>query len=157
MECSNGSTQAEAGSVRILFDVHCSKGTYIRTLCSDIGERLGCGGHMSFLLRKKAGAFGLDTALTLEEISECASEGRFDTMLSSTASVFEGIQSVSVDTAGEKKLLNGVKLIIKEENGLKAGMTRIYNEQGSFFAIGELRGKNGEWELKTKKLFQMDQ
>ena len=43
----------------VIFDVECSKGTYIRTLCDDIGNKLGCGGHMSFLLRKKAGIFDL--------------------------------------------------------------------------------------------------
>ena len=52
----------------VLFDVTCSKGTYIRTLCHDIGQELGCGAHMSFLLRLRSGKFSIDSALTLEEI-----------------------------------------------------------------------------------------
>ena len=55
-------------SNRVIFDVGCSKGTYIRTLCSDIGEKLGCGGHMSFLVRTKSGVFNISDSLTLEEI-----------------------------------------------------------------------------------------
>lgn len=53
---------------KALIDIECSKGTYIRTLCQDIGDALGCGAHMSFLLRTKAGRFTIDQALTLEEI-----------------------------------------------------------------------------------------
>lgn len=53
---------------RALFDIECSKGTYIRTLCHDIGQELGCGAHLSFLLRLRAGQFTLNTSYTLEEI-----------------------------------------------------------------------------------------
>lgn len=60
---------------RVLFDIECSKGTYIRTLCQDIGNMLGCGAHMSFLLRLKAGRFALDSSYTLEEIERFLAEG----------------------------------------------------------------------------------
>ncbi|UWG98535.1 tRNA pseudouridine(55) synthase TruB [Dehalobacter sp. DCM] len=60
---------------RALFDIDCSKGTYIRTLCLDIGNELGCGAHMSFLLRLDAGKFTLDNSYTLEEIARCLAAG----------------------------------------------------------------------------------
>ncbi len=60
---------------RVLFDVECSKGTYIRTLCHDIGAALGCGAHMSFLLRLSAGKFTLDSTYTLEEIDQALADG----------------------------------------------------------------------------------
>lgn len=60
---------------RVLFDVECSKGTYIRTLCHDIGVALGCGAHMSFLLRLGAGKFTLNSAYTLEEIDQALAGG----------------------------------------------------------------------------------
>lgn len=60
---------------QVLFDIKCSKGTYVRTICNDMGERLGCGGFMSFLVRTKAGRFHLDKALTLEEISRLSTNG----------------------------------------------------------------------------------
>lgn len=65
----------EADFPRALIDIECSKGTYIRTLCQDIGEELGCGAHMSFLLRLRAGQFTLDTSYTLEEIERAVSKG----------------------------------------------------------------------------------
>lgn len=55
---------------KVMFDVLCSKGTYIRALCRDIGNMLGCGGTMSFLLRTKSSGLDLETAITMEELSE---------------------------------------------------------------------------------------
>ena len=54
----------------IRFQVKCSKGTYVRSICHDIGEYLNCGGHMSFLLRTSSGKFNLDNAITLEELED---------------------------------------------------------------------------------------
>ncbi len=59
------------GYPRALFDCHCSKGTYIRTLAADMGDYLGCGAHLSFLLRTAVGPFGLDNSWLLEEIEDC--------------------------------------------------------------------------------------
>lgn len=61
---------------RVRMRVHCSKGTYIRTLCQDIGEKLGCGGCMESLLRTRVGRFGLEEAYRLSEIEAYAKEGR---------------------------------------------------------------------------------
>jgi len=68
---------------RVVFDVGCSKGTYIRTLCSDVGDKLGCGGHMGFLVRLKSGSFDIKNALTLEEIKETAEKGNPEEILTS--------------------------------------------------------------------------
>ncbi len=59
-----------------VFDVTCSSGTYVRTICSDIGRILGCGGFMSFLLRTAAGGFGVGSSLTLEELVEAVGRGQ---------------------------------------------------------------------------------
>ena len=56
---------------RAIFDIECSKGTYVRTICDDLGRELGCGGHMSFLLRLGSGSFRLEDSYTLEEIEKC--------------------------------------------------------------------------------------
>jgi len=60
----------EINNNKVLFDVLCSKGTYIRTLCKDIGKVLGCGGVMSFLHRTEASGFYLNTSITIEELQE---------------------------------------------------------------------------------------
>jgi len=67
---------------RVIIDVACSKGTYIRTLCHDIGQELGCGAHMSFLLRLRSGKFTINSALTLEEIDQFISNGDYSFILS---------------------------------------------------------------------------
>ena len=60
---------------KAIFDIECSKGTYIRTLCYDLGQKLGCGAHMSFLVRLGSGPFNLENSKTLEEIEHSLSEG----------------------------------------------------------------------------------
>jgi tRNA pseudouridine55 synthase len=66
---------------RASFIVRCSKGTYIRTLCADIGKKLGCGAHMSKLTRIKSGDFSIDKALTLEEIFKLHNSGELEKAL----------------------------------------------------------------------------
>jgi tRNA pseudouridine55 synthase len=66
---------------KALIDIECSKGTYIRTLCQDIGEYLGCGAHMSFLLRLRAGNFTIDSAFTLEEIERYLTKKNYSFVL----------------------------------------------------------------------------
>ncbi len=61
---------------RVLFNLKCSKGTYVRTICHDLGERLGCGGFLSFLVRTGTGRFHISEALTLEEICALIDQGR---------------------------------------------------------------------------------
>jgi tRNA pseudouridine55 synthase len=61
---------------RAVLDIECSKGTYIRTLCHDLGEALGCGAHMSYLLRLRSGPFHIQESWTLEEIEECSSRDK---------------------------------------------------------------------------------
>lgn len=67
---------------KVLFEVECSKGTYMRTLCQDIGEELGCGASMSFLLRLQAGKFTLESSYTLEEIDRELTSGDYSILLS---------------------------------------------------------------------------
>ena len=70
------------------FSVHCSKGTYIRTLCVDIGEKLGCSAVMSSLCRTMALGFSIDDAVSLEKIEELSKEGRVDEIIGDTQKLF---------------------------------------------------------------------
>jgi tRNA pseudouridine55 synthase len=90
--------------------VTCSKGTYIRTLCKDIGEKLGCGAHMSALLRCASGAFKLDTAIRLDELKTLVSENRLNEVLLPPDKVLEGYKRVDVSSAAQKFLDNGNKI-----------------------------------------------
>lgn len=141
------------GGIRVLFDVHCSKGTYIRTLCADIGEKLGCGGHMSFLLRKKAGAFDLSTAVTLEELKHAVDGGIVESLLMSTEKVFDGYAAIKLDEIQGKKLQNGMTVDVATSNHLDAGLTKVYNSDGIFFALGEIIKLDNRLVLKSRKFF----
>lgn len=142
------------GPVKVLFDAHCSKGTYIRTLCSDIGDRLGCGGHMSFLLRKRAGAFALEDALTLEELKALAEDGRLREALLDVETAFGELEAVALDEVREKKFLNGVRFDsgCGPEHG---GLVRVYGPDGGFLALGELYDDSGRRFLKSRKIFKL--
>ncbi len=142
---------------RALFEVHCSKGTYIRTLCHDIGEKLGCGGHMSFLVRTRAGSYGLDTALTLEEIRDLADRQQLEASLIPVETVFEEFDRLELDERETFKYSNGVWLNLSGgRNNLNTDCNpyiRVYDNSGTFLGIGELFNSQGGICLKSRKFF----
>ncbi len=121
-------------------DVVCSKGTYIRTLIFDIGEKLGCGASMTALRRTKSGIFTIDKARTIEEIEASPSLLPVDFM-------FEQYPAITIDSKGEKKCRNGAPVPSSAENGVKY---RVYSESGEFLMVGE-GAEDGA--LKTVKSF----
>ena len=87
-------TDLENNTAEIL--VGCTKGTYIRTLCNDIGEKLGCGAHMTSLVRTKCGGFSIEESLTLEEFETLFNEGKAEAVLISPEKILQskGVESV---------------------------------------------------------------
>ena len=128
-----------------LLDVSCSKGTYVRTLCHDLGQTLGCGGCMSSLRRVQAGQFTVDQAVTLEQVQIMADEGRAEELLLPVDSLFDQYPACVVDAAQEKKIRCGNQV----ESGLAVGMYRVYNQGGDFLMLG--RAEDGK--MKTVKSF----
>lgn len=92
---------------RVRMQVHCSKGTYIRTLCHDIGNALGCGGCMEALLRTKVSRFELKDSLRLEEIAALQQDGRLDSVLISIDEMFSHLKEIKIDPMQERLLYNG--------------------------------------------------
>ena len=141
------------GSLKVLFDVACSKGTYIRTLCSDIGDKLGSGGHMSFLLRLKAGAFEISTALLLDEISALSQNNTLQEKIINAEEVLRNLKEIRLEAEDRRKFMNGVFIAI-ESNEFNAGeKVRVFDENKSFFAIGEMFLDEGVLLLRPKKSF----
>lgn len=138
---------------RVIFDVGCSKGTYIRTLCSDIGEKLGCGGHMSFLVRTKAGQFSLKDSLTLEDIAAFSVEKVLDKRVIGIDKVFEDMSEIVLKPAEEKRLVNGMSVKVEGINEESKRYIRIYGENNRFLALGEVIPYHGGYFLKSRKLF----
>lgn len=144
--------------IKVLLDVHCSKGTYIRTLCADIGERLGCGGHMSFLLRKRTGPFDISAAYTLEELAKLQKNGMVHTALLGVDMIFDGIPGLALDENQDKKFRNGMHIPVSDslassDNSTAQDLIRIYSTTGEFIALGAVKkGEDGTY-LKVKKFF----
>ena len=128
-----------------ILDVACSKGTYIRTLCNDIGESLGCGGCMSSLRRIKAGVFGVENAHTLQEIQSAADNGTVSELIIPVDTLFAAYPEISVSASKEKKLRCGNIV----ENTAENGKYRVYSESGEFLLLGEVN----DGKLKTIKSF----
>lgn len=103
---------------KIEFTVHCSKGTYIRTLCKDIGEKLGCGAVMSKLERIKAGKFSVENSVALEEL-----EANPERYCIDIESVLEKFPVVELNENEAKMYVNGVRFAKK---GFINGMYRVY-------------------------------
>lgn len=139
--------------VRVIFDIACSKGTYIRTLCADIGRSLGCGGHMSFLIRLKAGQFGISNAVTLEEISGAVKENRLSQYITAVDKVFDNMDRVVLCKNEEKRFVSGCSVKLSNECSGYAGTVRVYDDEERFLALGKVSGGNGSLFLKSHKLF----
>ena len=123
--------------------VHCSKGTYVRTLCHDIGAALGCGGCLSALRRTRAGAYDVTQSHTMAEILAADDP---EALLLPTDSLFSDRPALKVAENAERKLRNGAPLHTPK---LKDGEYRVYNQAGDFLLLAQVA--NGE--LKTVKSF----
>ena len=91
----------------VRFTLSCSKGTYVRTLCADIGNMLGCGGCMSALRRTRSGMFALDKAVTLEGLAQCVKEGALFEQMIPLPELLPGLPMIEVDDALAEKIKNG--------------------------------------------------
>ena len=114
--------------------ISCSKGTYIRTLCHDIGAALGCGGAMSALRRTKAGPFSLEDAHSLEEVLALAERGAAETLLLPVDTLFSAAKPLRLAPEQEKAVRNGGGYSCR----LTEGDYRLYGATGEFLALGRL-------------------
>ncbi len=148
---------------RVTFTVTCSKGTYIRSLCRDIGRKAGCGGAMESLLRTRVGSNSLDTAITLDRLQDLAGEGRLSEVLIPMDRMFSDLPAFSVKEAGEKLLYNGNPLEFSlltgigpeadpEKNLVIAGgeTVRIYDRNHRFIGVYT---SDGNKRIKPVKVF----
>lgn len=137
----------------VRFRVVCSKGTYIRTLCHDIGERLGCGGAMASLTRSRVGIFGIDGALRLSDIERLRDENKISDVIIPPDAVFKECRAVTVMSAGKRLLENGNRLpedmLADVRNLREEEQIRMYDEDGRFYGIY----RYGAGEAKPVKMF----
>ena len=135
--------------------VVCSKGTYIRTLCHDIGQALSCGAVMTSLVRSRVGEFRLKDAKSLGELQELADQGRLQEAVIPVEEMFHALPAIQVSDGAQKALLNGNQLkrsevLAKEEAGIigkmlqgfpvDQGEYRVYSMDSRFCAIYRYEG-----------------
>lgn len=141
---------------RVFMRVRCSKGTYIRTLCYDIGQKLGCGAVMESLKRTQSGPFTLDTAVTLSQLEAIRDRGELENCVIPTETVFGNLKIVEVKEEYTGLIDNGnpffvyqtVKTEERPENGERV---RVHNSQGKFYGIYRLVAEENRY--KPVKMF----
>ena len=119
----------EADGIRLR--VRCSKGTYIRTLCKDIGEALGCGGCMAALRRVQAGEYTIDEAISLLELLEMQQP---EQVLRQVDTMFRNYPEVILTENQEKRCRNGASFSVK----LAEGTYRAYSKSGEFLMLAKV-------------------
>ncbi|HIZ06752.1 MAG TPA: tRNA pseudouridine(55) synthase TruB [Candidatus Eubacterium avistercoris] len=133
----------------------CSKGTYIRTLCNDIGERLGCGGCMESLVRTSAAGFGIEEAVKLEVLQRAKEEGRLEAYVKSTDTVFLHLPKAVVDRKYDVILNNGNRLkrefFTESDFRTEPERIRVYGSDGKFRAV--YRYEEAEKGFRPVKMF----
>ena len=136
---------APTGDLRLR--IRCSKGTYVRTLCHDIGQALGCGAVMTNLRRTMACGFTLEQAVPLKQLSSCATPSAF---LLPTESLFLDYPKTVLSPAAEKKVRNGAAAPCC---GLPSGDYRAYSQSGAFLALCR---SDGTTLTTIKSFFQVE-
>ena len=138
---------------RVSMEVTCSKGTYIRTLCHDIGNALGCGACMEHLARTRVGNFSIEDSITLKELEGLKEEGRLLEALLPTDTVFGQYPSAAAKESGQRLLENGNRLpisCIREwDRAWEKTPLRLYDSFGRFAGIYCIPERETSYNIRT--------
>lgn len=161
---------------RVMFEVSCSKGTYVRTICTDIGEKLGCGAAMSFLVRTVSGSFRIEDAVTMEEMLAVITEAegipgkeilavRHDEPLKADMSRFikpvdsmlSHFGAITLDEVEHKKYVNGGKIAMRNAKITRENSTEKGCRHGDIFLVYGPEGFAGTARLyREQRIFKAD-
>lgn len=143
----------EGAQPRIHFDVRCSKGTYVRTLCVDIGKALGYPAHMSRLVRTVSGPYTLADALTLEELEQAAETDDWGSVLSGMGEALGHLPGLVVPQSAYPLVMNGMPIQLKEGEPLPVGtLLRVFTEDREFCALYRMKDQE---TAKPEKVFRV--
>ena len=137
---------------RVRMEVSCSKGTYIRTLCHDIGEKLGCGACMEELIRTKVSRFELEDSLTLSQVQELKKAGKLAKILVPIDEMFLDYEAITLKEEYMSFVYNGNVFMPKHVDQyvelVDGKMVRVYDDKGNFIAIYKF--------IKEKYIFKIE-
>lgn len=135
--------------VEFSMSVTCSAGTYIRSLCDDIGKALGCGAVMTDLRRTNANGFSIENAVTLEELEKLVSENRVNEVITSVEAAFVSYPEIMVTTPQANRFHNGGALNYERLNGdFSTGLYRVYSPEKKLLGIGEILEEKTELAVR---------
>ena len=137
---------------RVKMRVHCSKGTYIRTLCHDIGQKLGCGACMEKLTRTKVSRFEIKDSLTLVQIEALKKEDRLSEIVVPIDQMFADYVRITVSGEAARLAYNGNGIkdrdARKEKNVLDEAYVRVYDDVGDFIGVYQYHEKDHEYRIR---------
>jgi len=139
----------EKSGDEVTFKVHCSAGTYVRTLCHDIGQVLGCGAHVSALQRTRCGHFEIDAALPLEKVLELEADMVPQRSFVAMREALQGMPEITLSVELERKVCNGVSLSGPElpalcrETLVPGALVKLIAQDGRLLSIGSSTCSDG--------------
>ncbi len=136
-------------------DVSCSRGTYIRTLCADIGEKLGCGGVMSSLSRTEVGVFKEEDAIIFDDLNDMTREEILSHLIP-VEKMFMHLPEARMDAFFNRLYFHGEKIKLgklRKIHGEVGDLFRVYDDEG-FYSLGEIVESDGIKYFRQKKLFR---
>lgn len=131
----------------VTIDVSCSKGTYIRTLCEDIGKKLGVGAYMNTLRRTKTGPFSIEESHTVEDVEKLKENGQLESVMIPVDRMFEEYLKITLNPKQVKSVTNGMAMTYR--GGAEGQTYRVYDENGKFLCISKIT----DGRLKLEKSF----
>jgi tRNA pseudouridine55 synthase len=145
----------EIDGMRVLFDITCSKGTYVRTVCSDIGKFLGSDAIMTFLIRTKSGPFKVEDSITLEEFEDAVNKGNLEDILYPIHTALNDYSRLTIENSIADRVRNGVGFDMGNaamyEKREKDDKILIFDSHDNFIAVGTLI--QTENHIKIEKVF----
>mgnify|MGYP002095639566 CR=1 FL=1 len=142
---------------RVEMDIDCSKGTYIRTLCADIGKALGCGGHMAELLRTATGSFSLENAIKLDDLKALAEQERAEEALLTMQEALRDFPVIKIAEGSTKLLYNGGKIqekyFTKQPEALQEDeIAAVYDFENHLVGLYTLKKEETNFYIKPFKM-----
>ena len=135
--------------VEFSMDVTCSAGTYIRSLCDDIGRVLGCGAVMTELRRTEANGFSIENSVTLEELEKLVSENKAESVITSVERALMSYPEITVTKPQANRFHNGGALDYERLHGnYPIGIYRVYSPEKILLGLGEIKEEKGNLEVR---------
>ncbi len=135
--------------IEFSMDVTCSAGTYIRSLCDDIGRELGCGAVMTELRRTGANGFSIETAVTLEELEALVKDNNVESALTTVEKALMSYNEITVTKPQANRFHNGGSLAYDRLHGdYPVGIYRVYSPEKELLGLGEIKEEKGDLEVR---------